>query len=235
MAQTVQEWYSSLPAFTRHYFTAVVAITLLTTLGIIPVRYIILDWNAVFQQFQIWRLVTCFLFFGGFGLPWFFQMWLLVTYFGHLERGYYSGNRGLAELLFLVVFGAVAMLLLSYLLGGLYILSPALVFMALYVWSRKDPYQDVMFWGFRFLAWHFPFVMLILGTLLSGGSPPIHDVIGILVGHLYHFMDDIVPKRYGVTVLRTPRFFYDLVEKGLASAANPAAPAWQRTRGYRMQ
>lgn len=233
MAQTVQEWYATLPAFTRYYFTAVVAITLLTTLGVIPVQYLLLEWGAVFGNFQIWRLVTCFLFFGGFGMPWFFQMWLLITYFRHLEQGHFGlGSRGLAELLFMVLFGAVAMLLLSYLLGGLYILGPALVFMALYVWSRKDPYQDVTFWGFRFLAWHFPFVMLVLGTLLAGGSPPVHDIIGILVGHLYHFMDDIVPKRYGVTVLRTPAFLYDVFQQG---GIRPPTANWQRGTGHRLQ
>jgi hypothetical protein len=38
------------------------------------------------------------------------------------------------------------------------------------------------------------------------GGSIIMDVIGILVGHLFHFCADIVPLAYGTTVLWCPGF-----------------------------
>ena len=34
------------------------------------------------------------------------------------------------------------------------------------------------------------------------------DLLGILAGHLYYFLDTIVPEKYGTRVLKTPGFLY---------------------------
>jgi len=226
---TPEDWYKGLPVITRYYFTAGALTTVLTSLGMLSPMWIILDFDQVFGKFQIWRLITNFFFFGRFGMQFMFQMYILVKYFGHLENGYYSGPRGTAELLFMVVFGSTLLTIISYFYGGLPVLGSSLVFMALYVWSRKDPYQTVMLWSFQLQAWHFPFVVMVLGILMGGS--PIMDILGIIVGHLYHFLTDVVPRVYGVTLLKTPEFLYGMFERG--SIRQPAAN-WQRGQGYRM-
>jgi Derlin-2/3 len=42
----------------------------------------------------------------------------------------------------------------------LMLLGPALVFMVLYVWSRKNPTAAVSFFGFNFQGIHWPWVLL---------------------------------------------------------------------------
>ncbi len=101
--------------------------------------------------------------------------------------------------------------------------------MIIYVWSRKDPYKAVSFFGFAFSAWQFPFVMALFHFLL--GSSPVTDLLGIVVGHLFHFIMDIVPSVYGVSLMKTPQFLYNIFEQGNVQARNQD---WQRQGGYRL-
>ncbi len=71
------EWYRSLPPFTKGYFTASVATTLLSTLGVISPYYLYLDFDLVIGKFQLWRLLANFLFFGKFSMPFVFAIVLL--------------------------------------------------------------------------------------------------------------------------------------------------------------
>lgn len=229
MAQTPEQWFKNMPTITKTYFVAAVGTTILVQLNIVDPEYLYLDFDLVFKKFQFWRLVTCFLFFGKFSLPFIFQIFILVHYFQMLEQGYFIGNRGLAEMSFMLTFVGFLMLVFSYFWGNLYFMGPALVFSVLYIWSRKDPYRPVSFWGFAFSAWQFPFAMMIFHILL--GASPLLDGVGIVLGHVYHFLMDIVPANYGVQVLKTPQLFYNLFEGGNAYAANSN---WQRTTGYRM-
>merc|ERR1712048_949634 len=73
------------------------------------------------------------------------------------------------------------------------------------------PYIDVTFWGFQFKAWHLPFVLLLF-TFVMGNSPVL-DIFGILVGHLYHFLMDIVPRVYNKELISCPQFLYKLFDQ----------------------
>jgi len=154
-------------------------------------------------------------------------MLILTRYFGLLEQGYFSGPRGTADLIFFMVFNAGIMLFIAYIWHNFYVMGSALVFSALYVWSRKDPYREVDLWGFRFLAWHFPFVILVLAILGLGN--PVQDILGLIVGHLYHFLTDIIPAVYGKTVISTPQFLYRLFETG---TIQPPRPRWMQGQGH---
>jgi len=188
MASTPEEWFKNLPVVTKYYFIGAVATTILVSFGVITPFMIYLDFDLIFKKFQFWRLITCFFFFGAFSLPFLFQIFILTRYFQYLEDGYYQGARGTADLVFMILFGASIMLVIGYFWSSLFFLGPAMVFMALYVWSRRDPHKEVIFWGFRFQAWHFPFVLLLFSILIGGN--PVLDVVGIIVGHIYYFFND---------------------------------------------
>eukprot|EP00494_Astrolonche_serrata_P026969 UN27232 len=160
--------------------------------GTISPMLIYLDFNLVFKKFEIWRLVTKLFFFGKFSFKFVFQMYILASYTSMLENGRFRTNRGTAELFHMMIFGAFCMCIISYLMGGLPFLGRPLIFMNLYVWSRTEPIRDVNFWGFTLKAWHLPFVLVVIGMLMGGN--PMNDIIGIMVGHLYHFLSDIIPE-----------------------------------------
>lgn len=224
-----EEWFKTLPVVTKVYFVLAVGTTALVSFGMLDPFILYLDFKLVFERFQIWRLFTNFIFFGKFGMPWVFQMFILVRYFKMLEEQYFPGVRGTAEFITLCTFGASVMITIAYFWQGLLFLGPGLVFMCLYVWSRKDPMRQVSFWGFTFKAWHFPFVLMIFSVII--GSSPILDVVGILVGHMYHFLVDKVPREYGHTLLKTPVWVYRLFEE--QTIRRPGA-AWQRGGGHRL-
>eukprot|EP00472_Partenskyella_glossopodia_P012257 CAMPEP_0197525024 /NCGR_PEP_ID=MMETSP1318-20131121/10573_1 /TAXON_ID=552666 /ORGANISM="Partenskyella glossopodia, Strain RCC365" /LENGTH=227 /DNA_ID=CAMNT_0043078173 /DNA_START=24 /DNA_END=708 /DNA_ORIENTATION=+ len=200
MAVSPEEWFKSLPPVTKAYLCGAVGTTAAVTFGLIGIESLYLNFDLVFKKFQIWRLVTCFMFFGKFSYPFIFQMFILGRYFNLVESGYYNpSNPGkTAEMVTFVAFGAIVMLVLSF-FWNLFFLGPALSFMVMYVWSRKDPMMPISFWGFAIKAWHLPFVMLGMALLMR--SSPVLDIVGIFVGHLWCFLTELVPQVYGVTVV----------------------------------
>lgn len=118
-------------------------------------------------------------------------------------------------------------------------LGPALSFMIVYVWSKRNPTAVVSFWGFRFQGAYLPWVMLGFSVLV--GNSPVFDLMGIAVGHIYYFLQDVLPATTsgalaGKRVLWTPSFLSSWlnvlpthypagVQARMPGVANPAQPA----------
>ena len=89
-----------------------------------------------------------------------------------------------------------------------YFLAPSLTSMITYVWARKNPNVHVsLMFILNFQAKYLPWVLLGLYTFFEG-SIPVTEVIGITVGHVYYYLEDIVPKLTGKRVLRAPVFLF---------------------------
>jgi Derlin-2/3 len=77
-----------------------------------------------------------------------------------------------------------------------------------YIWARRNPYTRLNFLGLVvFTAPHLPYVLLCF-SLLLGGQVPVGDMLGILVGHIYYFFEDVWPRdpaSHGKKWLATPR------------------------------
>jgi len=225
-----EEWFKGLPIVTKTYFVSAVAATIAVSVGVVQPFLLFLDFGLVFKKFQIWRLFTNFIFFGPFGMPFLFNVVMLVRYCNMLETEKMQRGEKTADFVFMCLFGMTIMTVAAYFMEGLAFMGPALVFMLIYVWSRLDPERPVNFWGFIFKAWHLPFVLTLVSVLL--GSSPVMDVMGIIIGHLYHFLMDIVPKVYGRRLLYTPEFLYALFES--RGGGQRAAAHWQRGAGNRL-
>lgn len=55
---------------------------------------------------------------------------------------------------------------------------------------------------FTFNAPYLPWVILGFGLLL--GQSPVFDLLGILIGHIYFYLEDVLPGMIGRRVLVTP-------------------------------
>jgi Derlin-2/3 len=106
-----------------------------------------------------------------------------------LEEGDFRGRT--ANFVLMLIFGVVSMTLVaSYV--GVHFLGSALTFMMVYVWGRRNPDVKMSFLGFfTFNAPYVPWVMLGFSVLL-GNSVTI-DLIGIVVGHMYYFLEYVYP------------------------------------------
>ncbi|XP_054075512.1 derlin-2-like isoform X2 [Rissa tridactyla] len=194
--------YLGMPAVTRTYTTACV-ITTAAVLEFITPFQLYFNPDLIFRKFQIWRLITNFLFFGPLGFSFFFNMIFLYRYCRMLEEGSFRGRT--ADFVFMFLFGGFLMTLFG-LFASLFFLGQAFTIMLVYVWSRRNPYIRMNFFGLlNFQAPFLPWVLMGFSLLL--GNSIIIDLLGIGVGHIYYFLEDVFPNQPGgKKLLLTPGF-----------------------------
>jgi Derlin-2/3 len=227
------EWFRELPPITKTFFVVLVGTALLIYTQVIGVRSLYYDSTLIGKNFHIWRLFTSFLYFGPLSWNWLMKMGLFISYLHELERVHYFTIPKRAELITMFAFAFVGCYIIDYVFVQTYFFATILVMFTVYVWSRKTPKEAIGIYGFRFKHWHVPFVMGFISLLLGDDATQV--IAGILLGHLYHFLADIVPKRYGRTPIWTPRFLQTWAERKWSTAAPAPVPDFRRTQGYRLE
>jgi Derlin-2/3 len=158
-------------------------------------------YEIVFFVFSIGG--SCQIFYFLVHLDFVFHIFFMVRYSRMLE-GISFRNRS-ADFLYMLLFGAGILCIIGPYVK-LYFLSSALTFMMVYVWARRNPYVRMSFLGlFNFNAPYLPWVLLVFSLCLNNALP-IVDLLGIVVGHFYYFLEDIYPRITGQRLLYTPKF-----------------------------
>ncbi|KAI8826537.1 Derlin, partial [Fimicolochytrium jonesii] len=190
----IEEWYYEVPIVTRSYVTAVFLTTLACQLELVSPFHLYFDWSLIWKGGQWWRLVTSFLYFGSFSLDFLFHLFFLVRYSRMLEEGSFRGRT--ADFVWFLGFGMSASILLTPLIPSslaIPFLSAPLTFMLVYVWSRRNSSVRMNFLGvFNFNAPYLPWVLMGF-TVLLNSHWPVGDLVGLLVGHVYYFLEDVYP------------------------------------------
>lgn len=175
-----------------------------------------------FVLFQVWRLVTTFLFFGSFGFNFMFNIIFTYRYCAMLEEGAFRTRT--ADFFYMFLFGAVLMSVRTHFLSpnlpitfvpfpkqlmgffvNLLFLGHAFTIMLVYIWSRQNEHVMMNFFGlFNFNAPYLPWVLFGFSFIL--GNSVLIDLLGIAVGHIYYYLENVVPVRFGFRLLKTPRF-----------------------------
>ncbi|EQC25521.1 hypothetical protein SDRG_16604 [Saprolegnia diclina VS20] len=202
------EWYYEIPVISRLYLTGAFLTTAACALELISPFSLYFNFNLIFYRGQVWRLLTNFLFFGLFSLDFLFHMYFLVRYSRMLEEGSFRGRT--ADFLYMILFGAAFMILVAPFVS-VHFLGSSLTFMMVYIWGRRNEHTRLSFLGlFPFTAPYLPWVLLLFSMVL-GNSATI-DLIGIVVGHIYYFFEDVYPTIADIRgwrvrrVLKTPAF-----------------------------
>jgi len=182
-------WYMEIPVVSRAYLTSAFLTTAACAIDIISPFSLYFNFNLIFIQGQVWRLLTSFLFFGMFSVDFLFHMYFLVRYCRMLEEGDFRGRT--AHFVMMLLFGITMMTLVAPFLSVNF-LGSSLTFMMLYVWGRRNEEARMSFLGvFSFTAPYLPWVMLTF-SFLVGNSVTV-DLIGIFVGHSYYFLEYVFP------------------------------------------
>jgi len=228
MQQLVQE-YLEMPPITRAYTTACVFTTVAVQLDVVTPFQLYFNPMLIFQKFQLWRLVTCFCFFGGFGFSFLFNMIFTYRYCRMLEEGSFRGRS--ADFFIMFLFGGTIMILMAVFVNMVF-LGQAFTIMLVYIWSRRNPYIRMNFFGLlTFQAPYLPWVLLGFSVLL--GNAVIVDFMGIACGHFYYFLEDVFPtQRGGFQVLQTPAFLKRLFDGGPAQDPNYQPLPEERPGGF---
>ncbi|XP_021061068.1 derlin-3 isoform X4 [Mus pahari] len=150
--QRLAAGFLQVPAVTRAYTAACVLTTAAVQLELLSPFQLYFNPHLVFRKFQVWRLITTFLFFGPLGFGFFFNMLFVFRYCRMLEEGSFRGRK--ADFVFMFLFGGVLMT------------AP-------------------------FLPW------ALMGFSLLLGNSVVTDLLGILVGHIYYFLEDVFPNQPG--------------------------------------
>eukprot|EP01029_Cantina_marsupialis_P018175 TRINITY_DN4150_c0_g1_i2.p1 TRINITY_DN4150_c0_g1~~TRINITY_DN4150_c0_g1_i2.p1 ORF type:complete len:205 (-),score=33.94 TRINITY_DN4150_c0_g1_i2:347-961(-) len=198
------DWFKALPPVSRGLLVTALVSTVLTSFKIVSPLYLILNYSAVWKEFQIWRLVTNFLWYGNFSMPFLFNIMMLYRQSIAYENNPFStGGNNSSDFLVALIFGGICMLLIG-LIYPAPLFSMSMVFMIVYIWSRQNANHPMSFFGFQFKGGYYPWVMA--GFSLVIGGDIIGVLIGIAVGHLYYMLVEIIPRKYGKEFIKTPRF-----------------------------
>eukprot|EP00037_Helgoeca_nana_P012368 m.112135 g.112135 ORF g.112135 m.112135 type:complete len:254 (+) comp21406_c0_seq1:35-796(+) len=197
----VQDVYLQMPPITRFYSSACFLTTLACQLEIVNPFQLYFNLDLILYHGEVWRLATNFLYFGNFSIDFIFHMFFLVRYCKMLEEGSFRG-RG-ADFLYMLLLGAIAITIIGPFVQ-VYFLGSSLTFMLVYLWGRRNPAVGMNFLGlFYFNADYLPWVLLGLSLLLNHNI--LADLIGIGVGHIYFFLEDVYAKDEALGGLGGPR------------------------------
>ncbi|OQV19054.1 Derlin-2 [Hypsibius exemplaris] len=215
---TFQDQYFRIPPVTRVYTTACVITTILTHLDLVTAFQLYYNPRLIFYHFQVWRILTTFLFFGSFGFNFLFNLIFTYRYCRMLEENQYHGRT--ADFVFMFLIGGLLMAVVGVFVQILF-LGQAFTIMLVYIWARRNPLVRMNFFGlFNFQAPYLPWVLLGFSLLL--GNPIAVDVLGIAVGHIYYYLEDVFPhQRGGFRILKTPWILKKLFDR---EADQPYAP-----------
>ncbi|XP_077995283.1 derlin-2-like [Glandiceps talaboti] len=227
--QSFQQEYMQTPPITRAYTTACVLTTLAVQLDVITPFQLYFNPDLIFTKYQGWRLVTNFLFFGTIGFNFLFNMIFTYRYCRMLEEGSFRGRT--ADFFFMFIFGGTVMTLIA-LFVNLVFLGQAFTLMLVYIWSRRNPYVRLNFFGLmNFQAPYLPWVLLAFSLLL--GNSIIVDVMGIAVGHVYYFLEDVFPQQPGgFKLLKTPGFLKSIFDGPVEDPDYQQLPEEERPGGF---
>jgi hypothetical protein len=203
-SNTFEQWFNSIPRVTRTLLSTVFVTTCLTQFGLLSPYTLILDYSAVVDKWQLWRLVTSTLFAGKFSFGFVMSLYFLSNFGGKVELSDRFANSP-HDFITFVVFIILVIASIALFITGQVMTLPSFTFALLYYWSRCEPEALLSIWGFQVKGYQFPFAMLLF-TLLIGGDVWA-DVVGLAAGHLYFFLADVVPLEYGINLIKTPNFF----------------------------
>ncbi|XP_043909976.1 derlin-2 [Protopterus annectens] len=202
--QTVRQEYMQIPIVTRAYTTACVLTTAAVQLELITPFQLYFNPELICRQYQVYRIITNFLFFGPVGFNFLFNMIFLYPFCRLYQTGEVRGRN--SDFIFVPWYFGGWLAVLFGLFVNLVFLGQAFTIMLVYIWSRRNPYVRMNFFGLlNFQAPFLPWVLMGFSLLL--GNSIIVDLLGIAVGHIYFFLEDIFPNQPGGSkLLKTPSF-----------------------------
>merc|ERR1719419_339602 len=193
--------YFDVPIVTRSYFSLCIVTTGLCALDMVSRYTLHFSVKLIFYEWQFWRLLTTFTYFGGsFGLEFFFHLFFLIQYSADLERTAYTGRSGAYA--YLIIFAVVCLLVMAPQVNVPF-LGESLVYVFVYVWGRLNKHVRLSFFGLvNFRAPQLVWMLMLLSYLLEKRFA--HHLLGIVVGHLYYYLAFVYPSMTGVMLLKTP-------------------------------
>ncbi|GAA5855170.1 hypothetical protein JCM9279_007577 [Rhodotorula babjevae] len=215
-----------IPPVTKAYLVGAVVTSAAVQCGFVTPLQLYFTWRTAVDHGQLWRLVTCFLYWGPLGLDFFFHLFFFMRYSKMLEESAFHGRR--ADYVWLLIVSCTLLLILSPLSTSPFLSSP-LSFTLVYLWSRLNPLVRLSLFGIiTITAPYLPYALCLFSWALSGGGGGgpgsargwglgviVSDLLGIAAGHWWYFWTEIWKRERasgGRNWLETPRILVKLLD-----------------------
>ncbi|SCL99602.1 DER1-like protein, putative [Plasmodium chabaudi chabaudi] len=206
-------WYNNLPNVTKYMILIIFFVTLLITCNLLNIVHILLDWNLIYNKYQIWRIFFNFFYVGNFSLSWVFFMSLFAQFSSSLEKNEMFSTPG--SYLYFITIHCVFLSVISILFywpRGYPFLGNSLLFAIIYYWSRREAWSHVSIYFFTVKGYQLPFALIFLHLIM--GQSLWGDIMGLLSGHFYYFLREILPREGGPNLVeKTPKIFEKIMIK----------------------
>lgn len=216
MAESFEAWWGSLGIITKFCLIVSVLCTCGFSFQIVPPQYLLIDLSATLWQLQLWRPLTATLFLGKFGFPWLMAIAMLVMNLRRHEDEDFVGRKG--DMVWMMVI-LVAVLHVLAIVMGMMIVSFAFTMAIVWVWCKRHPDAQLSIQIFAFKAIYFPWALMGFHLLMNMSI--VDDIVGIVAGHVYVLLADILPRTHDIHLIKTPAFIQNYF-------GTMGAPSWQR-------
>ncbi|GAA5849099.1 hypothetical protein JCM8547_006444 [Rhodosporidiobolus lusitaniae] len=219
-----------IPPITKAYLLGAVGTSVAVQCGFVMPLQLYFTWRSAIENGQVWRLATCFLYWGPLSLDFFFHLFFFMRYSKMLEESTFAGRR--ADYVWLLLVSCTLLLVLSPLSPSPFLSSP-LSFTLVYLWSRLNPLVRLSLFGIiTITAPYLPYALCLFSwALASGGGGGggygggagagwglgviVSDLLGIAAGHWWYFWTEVWKRERasgGRNWLETPRFLVKLLD-----------------------
>ncbi|KAJ3020423.1 Derlin 1, partial [Thoreauomyces humboldtii] len=224
IVEEISLFYNGMPVVTRSLFAGTLGLSLAAGLKVIQPHQLLFIPSYIFTKYQIWRLVTAYLW-QPLGFPFLMNLYFLYQQSRALETGLFVGRT--ADYVFFILFSIGAINVAAYFLE-LFMLSDPLLMSIVYVWSMHNRDQRVSFmFGVQFKAIYLPWALVAM-DVLQGNPLPIAKLAGIAVGFVYFYLDQTYPaQNNGRKVLNTPQILYKYFPPPAGGSGGGAAAGYR--------
>lgn len=214
----LENWFWEMPICTRWWITATVLTSVLVQCQIVTPFQLFYSVRTVFYRAQYWRLLTTFLYFGPLSLDLVFHIFFLTRYSRLLEE---SSGRSPAHFSWLLLYSTTFLILMSPMLSMPFLGQP-LSSTFVYIWSRRNPETRLSFLGLLvFTAPYLPWVLMGF-SLVVHGMIPRDELMGVVVGHIWYFYNDVYPPLHNGSKPLDPPMWWRRIFEGRSQREDTA-------------
>ena len=125
----LQDWFKSLPVFTRYWFGGTILFTLLGRFGLLSPYWLVLAWEPLVRNFHLWRPVSALFYYPlspQTGFHFLINLYFLYNYSLRLETGIFDGRP--ADYLFMLLFNWACSVVVALMMSIPYLMDPMVRF-----------------------------------------------------------------------------------------------------------
>eukprot|EP01054_Gregarina_sp_Poly1_P001740 Gregarina_sp_Poly_1__1739@NODE_1448_length_4128_cov_67_748092_g960_i0_p3_GENE_NODE_1448_length_4128_cov_67_748092_g960_i0NODE_1448_length_4128_cov_67_748092_g960_i0_p3_ORF_typecomplete_len221_score19_98DER1/PF04511_15/1_5e54Rhomboid/PF01694_22/8_3e03Rhomboid/PF01694_22/2_6e05PqiA/PF04403_13/6_4e03PqiA/PF04403_13/0_14_NODE_1448_length_4128_cov_67_748092_g960_i0102764 len=211
MPDAIGQLLGGIPPVTRCILAASVILMALTSLDIITTFSLYFSVKRIVLHKEIWRIFTSVLYFGDLSFHFLWEFYMTLVYCGKLEEESYDLRK--ADFAWIVFCAIFLICVFASLSPRSLFLSGALISSLTYLWGRKNPHARMLIVFFSVSAPYLPWTLAAISFV--AGFQIIDHLIGIVVGHILFFFDDVfplMPISKGARPLQAPHLLKRILE-----------------------